>query len=617
MTKWPDPSGFGPGKTGPNPEGACVLTPLSPPDTVENAGANILREDSTLSSCRCVGWVVLATAILPPVVCAAPLPDDGGVVGWVESTRGVPVAGAVVSIFGKGIRGGSLITLADAQGQFMLPSLPAGSYTLRAIGSGHEASPAQHVTVLPNRDALFTLSLTPVSAAGEDDAASGEPSEAEREWRWLVRHKRRSVLETSGPQPASGEEPVALSLPAGAPATDVWPVAGSMEIAATSGSGAPEDAAGAGLPGGVGSLRLQGQLADGVRWSLGGLIAESEGRAWRTAAEFVIEPGAGHELEVGAGYGAGDQPPVLAGVLQEPDRVTGAVFVRDRWHLGDRVTATTGARYTYVGFLPDSHHADAVVQVELRGDQATLVRGSVATRTLTPGGDLLTLSTVAASPAITWARLEEGLRPARSMRYELGVDRTVGPARIGAYFFDETTRDVLLTTFDRTTPFVRNAGDFGARGLGFTLGRRLGGIADGSVTYTFGRGHRRSAAPILADVPVASFEEAQFHDLVARLETVIDWSDTRVSALCRLTTLSDERASGAPGAGQTKTNNAARFDVQVTQGLPFLQPLTRADWEILVAVRNMFYEASQGGFLDELAVQDPPTRVVGGISVRF
>jgi hypothetical protein len=31
----------------------------------------------------------------------------------------------------------------------------------------------------------------------------------------------------------------------------------------------------------------------------------------------------------------------------------------------------------------------------------------------------------------------------------------------------------------------------------------------------------------------------------------------------------------------------------------------------------MFYEASQGGFLDELAVQDPPTRVVGGISVRF
>ena len=63
---------------------------------------------------------------------------------------------------------------------------------------------------------------------------------------------------------------------------------------------------GAGLPGGVGSLRLQGRLVDGVRWSLGGLVAENEGRAWRTAAEFVLEPGGGHEVEVGAGYGAGD-----------------------------------------------------------------------------------------------------------------------------------------------------------------------------------------------------------------------------------------------------------------------------------------------------------------------
>jgi hypothetical protein len=561
---------------------------------------------------------VLASAILAPVVCAAPLPDEGGVVGWVESTRGAPVAGAVVSIFGKGIRGGSLITLADAQGQFMLPSLPAGSYTLRAVGSGHQASAAQHVTVLPNRDALFTLSLTPVGVKPVDANGPAEkPSEGEREWRWLMRHKRRSVLETAGHDAApetEGSAP-ALSPHATAHLASLGPLAGSMELAATSGSGSPAAAAGSGLPGGVGSLRLQGQLADGLRWSLGGLIAESEGRAWRTAAEFVIEPGGGHEVEVGAGYGAGDQRPVHGGEPPQPDRAVGAVFLRDRWQLGHRLTATTGARYTYVGFLPDSHHADAIVQIELRGDRRTLVRGSVATRTLTPGGDLLTLSTVAASPAITWARLEEGLRPAHSLRYEVGVDRSIGPARLGAYLFDETTRDVLLTTFDGTTPVVRNAGGAGARGFGLTLGRRFGDVANGSVTYTFGRARRTGTLPLLADVPVTSFDDAEFHDLVARLETVIDWSDTRVAALCRLSTLSEDRAAAAPGAA--RTSGAARFDVQLTQGLPFLEPLTRADWEVLVAVRNMFYEASQGAFLDELAVQDPPTRVVGGISVRF
>jgi hypothetical protein len=526
------------------------------------------------------------------------------------------VAGAVVSIFGKGIRGGSLIALADAQGQFVLPSLPAGSYTLRAIGSGHQPSAAQLVTVLPNRDALFTLSLTPVGGKPAAEESGPEAaSEGEREWRWLVRHKRRSVLETAGHDTASEEGAPAQSLPAAPHLAALAPLAGSMELAAMAGSGSPADAAGGGLPGGVGSLRLRGQLADGIRWSLGGLVAESEGRAWRTAAEFVLEPGGGHEVEVGAGYGAGDQRPTQAGILPEPDRAVGAVFLRDRWQLGDRLTATTGARYTYVGFLPDSHHADAVVQIELRGDRQTLVRGSVAARTLTPGGDLLTLSTVAASPASTWARLEDGLRPARTLRYELGVDRALGSAHLGAHVFDERTRDVLLTTFDGSAPFVRNAGSVGARGFGLSLGRRFGSIANGSVTYTFGRGRHSGTSPFATDVPVTSFDEAEFHDLVARLETVIDWSDTRVAALCRLSALSDDR--GPATAGATRTSNAARFDFQLTQGLPFLQPLTRADWEVLVAVRNMFYEASQGGFLDELAVQDPPTRVVGGISVRF
>ena len=136
-------------------------------------------------------------------------------------------------------------------------------------------------------------------------------------------------------------------------------------------------------------------------------MSENEGRAWRVAAEFVLEPGAGHQIEVGAGYGAGASAEARDIGLVEPARALGAVFVRDRWQIGERLRATAGARYTYLGFLPDSNHADAVVEVELQGDRETVVRGSFATRTLTPGGDLLTLSTVAASPAITWARLDD------------------------------------------------------------------------------------------------------------------------------------------------------------------------------------------------------------------
>ena len=160
-----------------------------------------------MSFCRRLGPIVAAALLLSPAVRAE---EGGGLVGWVESTRGAPVAGAVISVFGKGISGGSLITLADSDGQFTLPSLPAGSYTLRALGTGHLPSAAEHVTVLPDRDSLFTLSLTPVGERPETEAAEGKEDEGEddgfSEWQWLLRHKRRSVLETAAHEVAPPDE---------------------------------------------------------------------------------------------------------------------------------------------------------------------------------------------------------------------------------------------------------------------------------------------------------------------------------------------------------------------------------------------------------------------------
>ena len=65
-----------------------------------------------------------------------------------------------------------------------------------------------------------------------------------------------------------------------------------------------------------------------------------------------------------------------------------------------------------------------------------------------------------------------------------------------------------------------------------------------------------------------------------------------------------------PGVG-------ARFDVQVSQRLPFLD-FTTAEWEVLVAVRNLFRESVDGmSVYDELLVVRPPKRIVGGVLVRF
>lgn len=549
-------------------------------------------------SCRRVRWLVVASISLAPGWSARA--DDGGLIGWVESSRGAPIAGAMVSVFGKGLRGGNLVTQSDSHGQFVLPALPPGSYTLRAVSSGHQPSPAQHIEVVANRDLLFTLSLTPAGAA----APSAE-TDAQREWRWLMRHKRRSVLESADHQVRSLD---AAALRLEAPRTaDISPglatLAGNLELMASTGAAGPIE--GSPLPGGLGALRLSGRLTDGVRWTLGGLVVENEGRLWRTAAQFVIEPGGGHTIETGAGYGVADALLTPAG-LPEPQRAMGSAFVRNRWQVNPKLAATAGARYTYVGFLPSSHHADAVVEIELQGGRHTVVRGSIVTRTLTPGGDLLTLSTVAASPALTWARLDGTYRPSRTLHGRAGVEHAFGATRVLAQVFDETTSDALLTSFEGSAASVRNGGTLQARGVGVRVTRRVG-VVNGSVTYSYGHSRRAAESPL---IPV---QGSAFHDLVAQLDAMVDSTDTRVSALYRIDTLSD----GGPAIGNRTSSTGARFDVQLTQGLPFLAPLTRADWEILLAVRNMFYEASEAAFLDELVVKDPPTRVVGGISVRF
>ena len=77
--------------------------------------------------------------------------------------------------------------------------------------------------------------------------------------------------------------------------------------------------------------------------------------------ETFLEPGAGHKLQVGAGYGAGDERAAQSIGLAEPERAHGAVFLRDRWRIGERLTTTAGARYTYLGFLPD-HYAEPFVR---------------------------------------------------------------------------------------------------------------------------------------------------------------------------------------------------------------------------------------------------------------
>jgi hypothetical protein len=582
-----------------------------------------------LRSChRHRGAALIASTLLAPAGLPAAEQDAGGLLGWVENAQGLPVSGAVISVFGKGIRGGTLVTLSDSSGHFFLPSLPAGSYTLRALGRGHQPAPAQTVTVLPDQDSVFTVSLKPAPELVEADAASppaeargSSEGEARRELRWLVRHKRRSVLEYRDDQPADAAEGPVEAAPArpdlaSSVAGYIPALAGTFEVVATPALIGEDGtlALAPGVPASQSVLKLHGKVADVGEWRLGGLITESEATAWRMAAEFVLTPGSRHEIQTGAGYGtryirplAGEGPGATLDA-----RSVGSLFARDAWRLSEAWTASFGARYSFVGFLQDGNSLDGFASLDRAVGRRTRVRGSFATKTLVPGGDLLTLSTLASAPVLSLARVDEALRAERTTRYEIGMDHVTGAATVGAFVFHEGTSDQLLNLHlgDDEALRIVNGGGLEVEGVGVTVARRFGNALSGSVAYSFGRALRDDAGREVPGFPEA-FREARYHDVVARVETFIDLTETRLTAYYRLNSLDPE------GERRARPLTGTRFDIRLTQGLPFMQPLTRADWELLLAVRNLFYEDFEGGMLDEMAVAHSAKRVMGGFAVRF
>ena len=553
---------------------------------------------------RRAGGIALVLALIATPVVAA----EGRLLGWVEDGRGSPMPGVVISLFGKGIEGGGLVTLSDSSGRFWLSSLPAGSYTLRALLEGQAGAASRRVTVLPNEDSVFTLNLQPPTEAAhatDEMSSSAEPASI-RELRWLLRRKKRSVLEQqeqTTPIEAQ-DEPVIVTAAASRQAPAWTQVEGVVEVLAN-----PGTMRGTGEGASLGVLSLEGQLSDSLRWRLAGLLAESESRTWRTAAEFFFDGQEGHVLHAGGGYGQQALRPFFSSPEDWESRTIGALFVNDTISLSDSLRASVGARFTYLGFLKDSNRFDPMLALEYDVDDETRLRGAWTNSTVAPGGDLLAVSSLSTAPDLAMASVARDLEPEHVARYELGVDRLVGAASVGAFGFFETADDPLVNIAgDQRALRILNGSAYATRGVGLSFARRFGAVV-GSVTYRYGSAQATGADGRLLDWGKPGFSQADFHDLVTRFETFIDQSDTRLVAFYRLNRLNADTEVGV--------SHSSRFDVRVMQGLPFLPSIARANWELMLAYRNLFYEESEGALLDELAVVAPPKQLMGGIAIRF
>ena len=603
---------------------------------------------------------------------AAIAPTSGRVSGSVSDERGGPLPGAMVSMLGVTMAA----TVADDAGHFTLEALPAGEYILRAHMNGFSASPRQLVRVGTGAT-VFRLQLrrldTPVATTGSgpvearpivaagfglppgtqaaaagdesdsDDEAKGDHPHGESAWR--LRHIKRSILKdrnaavvlADGERPAS-EAAIFGRTAAAAPsfAAAVFgglPLSGEVNFLTTGAAGAGDLFSTVGVPRGVAYLTLGANTRRG-EWAVRAAMSEGELSSWIVAGAFKSRPRT-HSYDFGVSYSTQEyqgRNPVALAAVTDGSRNVGELYGLGRWAIAPRVTLEYGGRYAHHDYLEQRALFSPRATVTIEPLRHLRVRTSVAQRRLAPGAEEFLSPRVAGPwlpPERTFAALSaagggDDFRVERTRSVDFTIEREFEGAYVfGVRRFYQTVDDQLVTLFGLDLPsgprsvghyYVASAGALNADGWAVRVSSLSTGRIRGSLEYSRTTAHWLShgdAAAIAAWAPTAIRDAAdELHDVTTSIETDIPETATRVFVLYRLNT-AFTRGQDAAGPGLD-----GRFDVQVNQAIPF--SLAGTKWEVLVGLRNLFRDPLQSGSVyDELLVVRPPTRVVGGVLVKF
>jgi hypothetical protein len=583
--------------------------------------------------------------------------------GIVLDERGNPVQGAVVSALGST----SVFAVSDRDGRFTFRNLPSGPYLVRAHLQGYLPARGRIIQVSPASRDVSTIALTRrpdaaepatvlaagVGPAGAPAGTSGETeTDDHSEVAWRLRHLKRSVLKDAStglidlgkaasfepdPQNAFMRAAVGSARLASSFFAD-FPVNGQINLLTRTSFDRPQDLFSANtwmMPAGIAYLSLQAPTAGG-EWSMRGAMTQGDLSSWILSGAYERSANAVHQYETGMSYGMqrylGGNADALAAV-SDGSRNVGAVYAYDNWAVTSRLAVNYGAKYERYDYLADrgqlSPRASVTLTPAVNGK--TKVRAMVSRRALAPGAEEFV-------PPYTglWLPPERTFSPVSARRgftaehvdhFEVGAERGwPGDVIVGVRAFRQQVDDQLVTLFGVAVPgtaaanighyYVASAGDFAARGWGVSVSRAMTQGVRASIDYTqiesewLRRSPDRRVLSTVAPSLVRS-DEDRFHDLTTSIESVVPATATRVFMIYKINTgLPGEAASLVPRTG-------TRFDLQINQSLPFLH-FTSAQWEMLVAVRNLFREELlEASVYDELLVMRPPKRMVGGVTVRF
>lgn len=622
--------------------GALLVAAASPGPA---SGQVLPVASGPLAPSRLVGHVV------------ANVPNEVG--GVVTDPAGQPLSGAVVSALGST----SVYAVSDRDGRFLLRGLHPGSYLVRAHLQGYVPARGRLVQVGASQGGPMTITLQKRGAAVEDPpavlaAGVGPASEPARddeanhdhqEVAWRLRHSKRSVLKDAtdlvglgGPQ----EEPETILAGFGRAVGNSARLAsalvpdlelnGQLNLLTSTSFDRPQElfSADGRMPRGVAFLSLVAP-GDGGEYRMRGTITQGDLSSWILSGSYVRGAQAAHAYEAGVSYAMqryqGGNAEALA-ALRDGSRNVGALYAFDTWTVSPRLRLGYGARYATYDYLEDQRLFSPRANIEVRPfaatDSSLKVRAS-ASRTETAPGAVEFVTPVGGvwlPPERTFSPIGSDLLvPQRVDHVEAGFEQELGPVVVSARTFRQETTDQVLNVFGAAIGasssntghyYVGAVGDFEARGWGAAIESRVGSRTVAVVDYQqASAAWSRALAPasVLVSVPDAGFRRVDsVRSLTASVQSVVAPTETRLVVVYRLST-----AAGMDSAEMGSTAGGGRFEVQVNQALPFLG-FTNARWEALVAVRNMFYDATAGpSVYDEILVVRPPTRVLGGVTVKF
>jgi hypothetical protein len=615
--------------------------------------------------CPVVASAQIAPAFTPqPRMTQVASIDQAELRGTALDERGQPLAGVVISALGST----SAFAVSDRNGRFTLRDLPSGPYLVRAHLQGYVPARARivQVTTAPH-DISIALTRVPDASdqpqvlragVGGVDAVETAPADADTEDHseiaWRLRHLKRSVLrDVDGAMVPSGgdggsfmeDSLAALAHAVGSPvrfASDFiadLPLNGQINLLTSTSFDRPQNlfSTQGGMPRSLAFVSLTAPTATGT-WDVRGGTTQGDLSSWIVAGSYARRPaGASHQVRAGMSYAMqrylGGNADALA-ALADGRRNAGEVYAFDNWTVASHLDVSYGVRYARYDYLANETLLSpkaSVTVTPLPG--ATLrVRGAISHREIAPGAEefLPPSAGMWLPPGRTFSPTSSrfGFSPERIDHVEIAAEQPLGhDILVGVRAFRQQVSDQIATLFGVSPPetagssvgryYVGNSGDVDVRGWGVSVSRTVADGVRASVDYTQADAQwlRPSAAfatvaLVAPSVVRRSFE--QLRDVTTSLEGEVPRIDTRVFVIYKVNS-----GFAGPAAAAPRPQVGARFDVQVNQALPFLN-FTNAQWEMIVAVRNLFHEdLLDASVYDEVQVVRPPKHIVGGVTVRF